>query len=285
MHRELPFIRSVLPIFILQQGGSASAGSGNLGRSSGEYYGALAGAQMSADGEGEDWFMVRDGDTGLNRKVVSSGAVGPPLLPDGTKIEGNGTNSGLFSSAWNAISGSKAKRTAVTPPPSGDQLQLLAIRSWRQQAAKCTLHLGSLFGFPMMTSSSTGEGSAPSFKIMAQTLSGSWQIDGIDDTQEVYQTLSGTLRWSTEDHIVLRKAANAPTAQFLRLTLMECAPSDRDETPIAAGIVSLPTDSASPLQPVPLFIAFYVFDTFTLYDQLPTSSLIMKGAAMRFGFA
>ena len=357
-HRELPFIRSVLPVFMVQQemlnamgnllgsaggyghhlhhpsgshhhagGGGGGANSMGMGLAGSFNSGPHLGRQNSEFGFGSDYdfaddgLMVRDSDTGLHRRVVSSGAVGPALLPGGTRLSPHVSLS-------NTARGDAAEGNNNNNNQKGGggclaaQMKLLAVRSWRGEHARCTLRLGTLFGFPMMTSSSLREGTAPSFKVLAQLLNthhtyshgkeGSdtndaaaaageegavaaggnnsntfgWAFEGgasEAETQEVYQTLSGSLRWNTDDKIVLLKRPNATLAQFLRLTLVECDPSDRgDETPIAAAIVSLPTDTASTLQPVPIFVAFYVFDTFSLFDSLPTSSLVMRGAAIKF---
>eukprot|EP00758_Cryptobia_borreli_P005219 Tbor_TRINITY_DN4781_c0_g1::TRINITY_DN4781_c0_g1_i1::g.16906::m.16906 len=180
--------------------------------------------------------------------------------------------------------------THVHPVPVGQGI----IRNRFSETCRCLLTIGTINGFPMMFSSSTREGIAPSFKITVVSLEPRWQVEnkcssvneGVvynfsGETTEVYQTLSGSLKWSGEDsHVYLMKHTGAPLSQFLRMILMEVSPLDRDDIPVASAVISM-NSLIYKKGHFPLSIPFYVLDTFSLYDELSSSSLVMKKASIR----
>lgn len=146
-----------------------------------------------------------------------------------------------------------------------------------QKTCLCTIMLGTIRGFPMVLEATTGV--SPSFQVSVTLLDQrGWQIVH-GETLPSYHSASGSLRWT--EQLVLRKWPGAQSIQFVRLNLTEVRPRDGDETPIGAGLISLPSMQHIFAQN-PLSVAFYVYETYSLYDQLNSSSLLMKDVNVIF---
>ncbi|KAL7702449.1 hypothetical protein NQL31_007618 [Lotmaria passim] len=146
-----------------------------------------------------------------------------------------------------------------------------------QKTCLCTIVLGTIRGFPMVYEATTGV--SPSFQVSVTLLDQrGWQIVH-GETLPSYHSASGSLRWT--EQLVLRKWPGALSQQFVRLNLTEVRPRDGDETPIGAGLISLPSMQRIYAQN-PLSVAFYVYETYSLYDQLNSSSLLMKDVNVIF---
>lgn len=146
-----------------------------------------------------------------------------------------------------------------------------------QKTCLCTIVLGPIRGFPMVYESTTGV--SPSFQVSVTLLDQrGWQVVH-GETLPSYHSASGSLRWA--EQLVLRKWPGATSQQFVRLNLTEVRPRDGDETPIGAGLISLPNMQRIYAQN-PLSVAFYVYETYSLYDQLNSSSLLMKDVNVMF---
>lgn len=146
-----------------------------------------------------------------------------------------------------------------------------------QKTCLCTIVLGTIRGFPMVYEATTGV--SPSFQVSVTLLDQrGWQIVH-GETLPSYHSASGSLRWT--EQLVLRKWPGAMSQQFVRLNLTEVRPRDGDETPIGAGLISLPSMQRIYAQN-PLSVAFYVYETYSLYDQLNSSSLLMKDVNVIF---
>ncbi|KAK7194804.1 hypothetical protein NESM_000400800 [Novymonas esmeraldas] len=146
-----------------------------------------------------------------------------------------------------------------------------------QKTCLCTIALGPIRGFPMVYETTTGL--SPSFQVSVTLLDQrGWQIVH-GETLPSYHSASGSLRWA--EQLVLRKWPGAMSQQFVRLNLTEVRPRDGDETPIGAGLISLPSMQRIYAQN-PLSVAFYVYETYSLYDQLSSSSLVMKDVNVMF---
>lgn len=146
-----------------------------------------------------------------------------------------------------------------------------------QKTCLCTVVLGPIRGFPMVYESTTGI--SPSFQVSITLLDQKgWQIVK-GETLPSYQSASGSLRWT--EQLILRKWPGAGSTQFMRLNLTEVRPRDGDETPIGAGLISL--SSMSRIYALnPMSVAFYVYETYSLYDQLNSPSLLMRDVNVIF---
>ncbi|ORC88021.1 uncharacterized protein TM35_000192650 [Trypanosoma theileri] len=146
-----------------------------------------------------------------------------------------------------------------------------------QKTCQCVIHLGTIRGLPMVYEVSTGV--SPSFQVSITLLDQlGWQVV-VGETKPSYQSTSGSLRW--DDQLVLRKWPGASCNQFIRLNLTEVRPRDGDETPIGAALVSLCRLDRTPAE-VGIQLAFHVYETYSLYDTLHSSSLLMKDAYITF---
>lgn len=140
-----------------------------------------------------------------------------------------------------------------------------------QKTCLCTIVLGTIQGLPMVFETATGV--SPSFQVSVTLLDQrGWQIVQ-GETLPSYQSASGSLRWS--EALVLRKWPGALSTQFMRLNLTEVRPRDGDETPIGVGLISLSSMNSTHVFN-PMSVAFYVYETYSLYDQLNSPSLLMK---------
>ncbi|KEG12027.1 hypothetical protein DQ04_02061040 [Trypanosoma grayi] len=146
-----------------------------------------------------------------------------------------------------------------------------------QKTCQCVINLGTIRGLPMVYEVLTGV--SPSFQVSITLLDQQgWQVV-TGETKPSYQSVSGTLRW--DDQLVLRKWPGAGATQFLRLNLTEVRPHDGDETPIGAALLSLHhLDRTRPQ--VGIQLAFHVYETYSLYDAMYTSSLLMTDAYITF---
>ncbi|CAD2220556.1 hypothetical protein AGDE_00005 [Angomonas deanei] len=146
-----------------------------------------------------------------------------------------------------------------------------------QKTCFCTIVLGTIRGFPMVYETTTGV--SPSFQVSLTLLDQKgWQIVR-GETLPSYQSASGSLRWTEE--LVLRKWPGALSTQFVRLNLTEVRARDGDETPIGSGLISLRSMKRTYVHSS-LSVAFYVYETYSLYDQLNSPSLLMKDVNIVF---
>lgn len=237
---ELPFVRSVLPVFLFHRQAAM-----------------INDALMGTNTEDEEAdLMITDKDTGL-RRYVAGGMAGPAALAAGSPV---------------------FHRASLPYVPPTDFTDRVCVG---------TLTLGKVVGVPILyTSSINGSsGVAPAFKLTAQMLDPRWSFveggdnrAGVAETSFVYQSVSGVLQWPTAFPIF--KAAGASPDQFMRITLVEVSPMDDDEMPVAACILTLPSLTANEGRSIPICTAFYVLDSYSLYDQLPSISLPLKGASL-----
>jgi hypothetical protein len=243
--QDLPFVRSVLPVFLFH-------------RQAALVNDALMGTHTEGDLDAD--FMIKDCDTGLQR-YVAGGMAGPGALEAGSALFRRGATSEYI------------------PPIDFSDVPCVG-----------TITLGKVVGVPVLYSSSINgsSGVAPAFKLTAQMLDSRWAFDNEEDptaprssvaeTVFVYQSVSGVLQWPTTFQFY--KAAGASPDQFLRITLVEVSPIDDDEMPVAACVVTIPSLTANEGQRIPIRTAFYVLDSYSLYDQLPNISLLLKGATI-----
>ncbi|CBH11563.1 hypothetical protein, conserved [Trypanosoma brucei gambiense DAL972] len=146
-----------------------------------------------------------------------------------------------------------------------------------QKTCRCILRLGTIRGFPMVSEFAASASSAFQVSITLLDQQG-WKVV-TSETQPQYQSASGSLQW--DDELELWKWPGAKCQQFLRLNLAEVRPYDGDTVPIGAALVSLST--LDRIHPCTGFnVAFYVYETYSLYDSLHTSSLLMTGASITF---
>ncbi|EPY27768.1 hypothetical protein STCU_05570 [Strigomonas culicis] len=162
-------------------------------------------------------------------------------------------------------------RSAFASPARGPLLDL------SQKTCLCTIVLGTIRGFPMVYETSTGV--SPSFQVSLTLLDQTgWQLER-GETLPSYQSASGSLRWTEE--LVLRKWPGAQSTQFVRLNLTEVRARDGDETPIGCGLISLRSMKRTYIHSS-LSVAFFVYETYSLYDQLGSPSLLMKDVNVVF---
>eukprot|EP00796_Vickermania_ingenoplastis_P008544 gene8544-5991_t len=146
----------------------------------------------------------------------------------------------------------------------------------QQRTCRCSLTLGPIRGFPFLESL-TGQPNA--FRIAVTLLDKvGWKVL-VGETRPSYPTASGSLQWN--ETLWLQKWPGATHFQFCRLHLSEVRSSDGDETPIGAGLISLPSLSRIH-ECVPSFVAFSVYETYSQYDQMSSPSLLMKDMTLRF---
>ncbi|KAG8346653.1 hypothetical protein ERJ75_000136800 [Trypanosoma vivax] len=146
-----------------------------------------------------------------------------------------------------------------------------------QKTCQCVIHLGTILGFPMVYESARG--TTPSFQVDITLLDQKgWHIIA-GETQPRHQSASGSLQW--EDKLILCKWPGAESKQFIRLNLTEVGPHDGDTTPMGAALVSINRLDRTQAR-VNINVAFHVYETYSLYDTLHTSSLLMRGAFVTF---
>ncbi|CCW66339.1 unnamed protein product [Phytomonas sp. Hart1] len=265
--QELPILRAILPVYrVLSSSGFVDPTEGMI-----VAFDKDKGEQVLLRNDGMPLTMSRPGsqwsklamDSALRRDGVIQG------------IDISQTNiTDLFSESLLNANGSFVVQEA-------DQVDSFPMRrpllNLYQKTCMCTIVLGTIYGFPMVLGLSTGI--SPSFQVSITLLDQKgWQIV-IGDTLPSYQSASGSLRWI--EHLVLLKWPGADSTQFIRLNLTEVRPQDGDETPIGAGLISLNRmDRIHAMNS--LSVAFYVYETYSLYDQLNSSSLLMKDVKVIF---
>lgn len=120
------------------------------------------------------------------------------------------------------------------------------------------------------------------FKVTAQSLEPQQWVVLCGESEETELLPNGQLRWSAT--LVLQKVGLPPSAviaggQFVRLTLVE-VDGRGDETPVGTAVLSI-----ADLRRVPsastASVAFYMFDSFTYYDELPLNGVLMRGVLWR----
>ncbi|CCD14416.1 unnamed protein product, partial [Trypanosoma congolense IL3000] len=146
-----------------------------------------------------------------------------------------------------------------------------------QKTCQCIVRLGRIRGFPMVSEFAASVSSAFQVTITLLDQQG-WKVV-VGETRPQYQSASGNIQW--EDELELWKWPGAKCRQFLRLNLMEVRPYDGDAIPIGAALVSLNSLERIRLR-VGFNVAFYVYETYSLYDTLHTSSLLMTDASITF---
>lgn len=276
VQQELPYVKSVLPVFML------------LERKQQAWH-------DEAQRRGADDLQVRDRDRG-------------------TFVEVN-TMHGVVVSEPRVSS----HLSMMKPNPFARALQpsapLIPTDALKSKSLQCLVQLGSIRGLPMIhtssvagaaaaaaaaaSSSTTATGSpttsngavagfgmaaaTPGFRVRLTALQEGWHVVR-GESSSCYQSMSGGLRWN-DPPLELRRAPGASWTQFLRLELSEVSPSDMDdEVPIGAAIVSLTVSEVKGGLPsvCPLMVAFHIFDSYSCYDKLSTSSLLMRSATITF---
>lgn len=272
--REVPYVKSVLPVFLMLHQARVQSTSGPA---LGNQQGGTTHDGTGAAGSSPDHIVVRDKDRGSTMVISSS----PVLAPVSLNLS-EGTQPALFS-------------------PPAKKKSALGDATWIDVAldrpCHYTIFLGPIRGLPMLQigtgivhggqqppSSPASEdpsngsplaNSAPAFRIALTALQEGWSIVR-GETGPTYQTQSGGLVWNDSLEVVREPDAN-PT-MCLRLDLAEVSPYDADdEIPIGCAILSF-SNSARVMQPTLFSSAFFVFDSYSLYDKLPRPSLLMKDA-------
>ena len=148
---------------------------------------------------------------------------------------------------------------------------------------ECILTLGALVGFPLLSSSTSqlpSSALSPSFRIIATVMkSDGWRLIQ-SETDAHYQLPSGRIPWN--EVLRLEKRRGADCCQFLKLHLVEVSPRDDDETPVGSAMVSLADLVAVRGHVAPVHAAFYIHDCCSLYDELSSTSVLLKGCSIRF---
>ncbi|CCW61995.1 unnamed protein product [Phytomonas sp. EM1] len=265
--QELPILRAILPVYrVLSSGGFVDPTEGMI-----VAFDKDKGEQVLLRTDGMPLAMSRPSNH-WNKLAMDSA-----FRRDGTMQGIDLTEAAitdLFSESVLNANGSFVVRDA-------DQIDTFPVRgpllNLYQKTCMCTIVLGTIYGFPMVSGLLTGI--SPSFQVSITLLDQKgWQVV-IGETLPSYQSASGSLRWI--EHLVLLKWPGADSTQFIRLNLTEVRPQDGDETPIGAGLISL--NKMDRIHAVnSLSVAFYVYETYSLYDQLNSSSLIMKDVKVIF---
>ncbi|RNF24271.1 uncharacterized protein Tco025E_02630 [Trypanosoma conorhini] len=247
MSQEFPLVCALLPVFRFVSNGRA--------------------AGLGAEGV----IVALDKDKGENVLVRADGVPVVSALTAGSATT-------RFDSSFAGGSWAQANHNAWRMP---DDVRRFALDGPRmnlsEKTCQCTIHLGTIRGFPMVYEVSTGI--SPSFQVSLTLLDQQgWQVVK-GETKASYQSASGSLRW--DDELVLTKWPGATSKQFARLNLTEVRPRDGDETPIGAALVSLYRLDRTRLQ-VGIQLAFHVYETYSLYDTLHSSSLLMTDAFITF---
>ncbi|EAN82804.1 hypothetical protein C3747_22g116 [Trypanosoma cruzi] len=219
----------------------------------------------------EGVIVALDKDKGENVLVRADGV---PVV----NVLSAGLSTSLFDSSFENNAWAQAEKKAWSMPDDGKQFALDTLSmNLLEKTCQCTIHLGTIRGFPMVYEVSTGI--SPSFQVSITLLDQKgWQVVK-GETKARYQSASGSLRW--DDQLVLRKWPGASSKQFARLNLTEVRPRDGDETPIGAALVSLYRLDRTRLH-VGIQLAFHVYETYSLYDTLHSSSLLMTDAFITF---
>ncbi|ESL09249.1 hypothetical protein TRSC58_03034 [Trypanosoma rangeli SC58] len=247
MSQEFPLVRALLPVFRLVSNGRV-AGLGS-----------------------EGVIVALDKDKGENVLVRADGVPVVSALTAGLATLG-------FDSSFTGDAWAQENYNAWMMPDDARRFALGGPRlNLSEKTCQCAIHLGTIRGFPMVYEVLTGI--SPLFQVSLTLLDQQgWQVVK-GETNASYQSASGSLRW--DDQLVLRKWPGASSKQFARLNLTEVRPRDGDETPIGAALVSLYRLDCTRLQ-VGIQLAFHVYETYSLYDTLHSSSLLMTDAFITF---
>jgi hypothetical protein len=308
---ELPYVRSVLPVFLLLQKMEASSSSGiggtraAGGSSDGSPLGGSSIVGASDSQQGDETLCIRDKDKG--GFVMVRGGGHAKTTPGSSFALGSSTAASSVPSTEPFASGGRPLQPwevkLRSRPPKVD------ISS---TAVRCVLHMGQLRGLPMVvnssgsylgTTSSGGsgssaapppssprfedtatdfssvgsQGSAPAFRVSVAPLQSGWSVTRAETTP-AYQAQSGALNW-VGDYLEVIKQPGANTVQCLRLDLYEVNLADDDAIPIGSALVSLPsTPTVSDVMRLP--VAFYVYDSYSMYDKLSSTSLLFRDVAV-----
>ncbi|CUG86318.1 Hypothetical protein, putative [Bodo saltans] len=310
---ELPYVRSVLPVFLLLQRmeasvnrmGGATSGSDGSPRGS-----SIVGSADATAQHGEETLFIRDKDKG---GLVMIKAGGHAKTTPGSSFALGSTTPSL-SSAESQPFGAGGRplqpwevRLRSRPPKVDVSLSVV----------RCVVHMGQLRGLPMVvnsstssflsnttssnanngaqhppssprfeeTTSSTGNTSdysatqtnTPAFRVSISPLQSGWTVTR-SDTTPAYQAQSGALNW-VGDYLEVIKQPGANTVQCLRLDLYEVNLADDDAIPIGSALISIPSTPKLP-EVMRLPVAFYVYDSYSMYDKLSTTSLLFKDVAL-----
>lgn len=239
---ELPFVRSVLPVFLIQLAGAEG--------------GVIVGPGMKhtphpTGSVGASGGYLKDLDSGDVIAVGEAGVTfGPPVVP------------------INQRSGS-ASPSGRTPPFSLPSLEERVV-DFTRRACSVTIHLGVLHG--LSPASSDG-----AFRVVLSCLTQGWTIV-CGETPFSYQALpSGSVRWDTP--LVLSKVSSASPRPQLQLTLFEAAGEGRDEMPVASASVELYPMHRTRLARV-LPLCFALFDSYSQFDSLEHTCAWSKRALL-----
>lgn len=272
---ELAYVRSVLPVYLLLHGG---------GRSN--------------DDDGSAALVVRNKDQG-GMVVLRSGSSMAPVIPESSFASGF-DGSATMRSALSSSTSSTSRFYDLLRRRGYDvgaplEVPKLAVA---EQRVRCVLHIGFIRGLPMVFSTSspaaaavpdgsaassdaTSNNTAPAFRVSLSALQPGWTVVKAE-TSPAYQTQSGGIYWGG-DTLVAIKDRDAPLLQCLRIDLNEVNLLDDDEIPIGCALVSLPAAPNVP-QVSQMLTVFYVFDSYSLYDKLNSSSLLLKDSVMELDF-
>lgn len=147
---------------------------------------------------------------------------------------------------------------------------------------------GSSGGDTVSGSSPTAESiSAPAFRVTMTALQSGWTVVR-GESNAAYQTQSGSINWHG-DTLVALKQPDAALGQCFRLDLNEVNAEDNDEMPIGCTVMALPEhepDSEGECGGMPRFYralcAFFVYDSFSQYDKLQHSALLLRETVWEF---
>lgn len=281
--QELPLIRATLPVFHFLGSGPIDLTEGltvALDKDKGEQ--VLVGADgVPVAMGGFDGPALGGRPAGVGFGVEAGGGV---ALVGGFGADGQGAFRGMdlaTDSFGDLLSHFSFDSNASFVVRDAGRSNLLPSRgplmNLSQKTCLCAIVLGPIRGFPMVYESTTGI--SPSFQVSLTLLDQKgWQIVK-GETLPSYQSASGSLRWT--EQLLLRKWPGAASTQFVRLNLTEVRPRDGDETPIGAGLLSL--SSMNRIYALnPMSVAFYVYETYSLYDRLNSPSLLMKDVSVVF---
>lgn len=301
---ELPYVRSVLPVFLLlHKAATEPLARGGKATSTG-------GGDAST---GDEMLFVKDKDRGGLVMVRGGGHASTP------------GSSFAAPAAMSFAASSDGSEPTLSSSSAGDiQTNLRPLQPWEilirsrppkvdvtTTSMRFIIHMGQLRGLPMVVSSSislggtigaagsapqptsprgddqvdmhaaaqgsTTQGSAPAFRVSITPMQPGWSVTR-PETTPAYQAQSGALNW-VGDTLEVLKQPTASVTQCLRLDLYEVNLADDDAIPIGCALISLP---AAPFMPqvMRLPVAFYVYDSYSLYDKLSTTSLVFRDVAM-----
>jgi hypothetical protein len=147
-------------------------------------------------------------------------------------------------------------------------------RSVDVSTAKClaTLNLGVIRGLPP-----TLRAKPTRFRIATLALDPCWIVQN-GESGSLPQDPHGDLYFESTT-VVVKKVSGKCSSQFLRFNLIEVIDKDM-EIPIGTGRVLLPIPTAVPVS-LTFSIAFHIFSSYSRYDDLPSSGVLMRGVRLK----